>query len=86
LLYAMVGRGRESLNLLGQAIEHDPNDIESMALALEWLFTLTREGKVVRSRAEDLQLARSYGTAYLAVGGPDEALVRRWVEYFEKQK
>ncbi len=81
----MSGRGPEAADLLSQAIASNPDDVESLALALEWLYSVSRDGKAFRSRSEDLQLARTYAAQYLKVGGPDEPLVRRWQAYFEQQ-
>src|SRR6185436_14932709 len=86
ILYGMSGRGREAADLLSQAIASNPDDVDSMALALEWLYSVSRDGMAFHTRSEDLQLARTYAAQYLKVGGPDEALVRRWQAYFEQQR
>lgn len=85
LLYATSGRASEAAELLNRAIASNPDDVDSLALALEWLYTVNRDGHAFRSREEDAQLARTYAAQYLKVGGPDEPLVRRWQEYFEQQ-
>jgi len=71
---------------LNRSIASNPDDVESLALALEWLYSVSRDGKAFRTRSEDAQLARTYAAQYLKTGGPDEALVRRWQEYFDSQK
>ena len=86
LLYGTAGRGREAADLLSQAIASNPDDVESLALALEWLYSTSRDGKTFHTRAEDVQRARTYAEQYLKIGGPDEPLVRRWQSYFEQQK
>jgi len=86
VLYGMSGRGREAADLLSQAIASNPDDVDSLALALEWLYSASRDGMAFRTRSEDLQLARRYAAQYLKTGGPDESLVRRWQAYFEEQK
>ena len=86
IVYAMSGRAGEAADLLNRSITSNPDDVESLALALEWLYSVSREGKAFRTRSEDLQLARTYAAQYLKTGGPDEALVRRWQEYFDSQK
>lgn len=85
MLYGMAGQAPEALELLHRSIASNPDDVESMALALEWLYSVNRDGKAFRTRAEDIQRARSYAEQYLKVGGSDAALVRRWQEYFEQQ-
>ena len=85
LLYATSGRGPEAADLLSQAIASNPDDVDSLALALEWLYSVSRDGKAFRTRSEDLQRARMYAAQYLKIGGPEEPLVRRWQLYFEQQ-
>jgi VWFA-related protein len=86
ILYAMSGRARNAADLLSQSIASNPDDVESLALALEWLYSVHRDGQAIHSRAEDLELARRYAADYLKIGGPDEPLVRRWQSYFDQQK
>jgi tetratricopeptide (TPR) repeat protein len=86
VLYGTAGRGREAADLLSQAIASNPDDVDSLALALEWLYSTSRDGKAFHTRAEDVQRARTYAEQYLKIGGPDEPLVRRWQSYFETQK
>jgi len=86
VLYGMSGRGREAADLLNQAIASNPDDVDSLALALEWLYSASRDGMAFHTRSEDLQLARRYAAQYLKTGGPDQPLVRRWQAYFEQQK
>ncbi|MGC4084455.1 MAG: tetratricopeptide repeat protein [Vicinamibacterales bacterium] len=86
LLYAMAGRAPEAVALLQQTIASNPDDVESLALALEWLYSVHRDGQTLRSQSDDVQMARTYAAQYLKAGGPDEALVRRWQAYFEQQQ
>jgi hypothetical protein len=60
--------------------------VDSLSLALEWLYSVNRDGMAFHTPAEDVQRARAYAAQYLKIGGPDEALVRRWQAYFEEQK
>ncbi|HUR35956.1 MAG TPA: VWA domain-containing protein [Vicinamibacterales bacterium] len=85
ILYAMSGRGGEAADLVNRAIASNPDDVESLALALEWLYTVTRDGQAFHSRSEDVQRARTYAAQYLKIGGPDGPLVRRWQAYFDAQ-
>ena len=85
MLYGMNGRAPEALDLLGKSITSNPDDVDSMVLALEWLYSVSRDGKAFRTRAEDVQLALTYAEQYLKTGGPDAALVRRWQAYFGEQ-
>ena len=65
LMYGMSGRGREAADVLNQSIASNPDDVDSLALALEWLYSVSRDGKAFHSRSEDLQLARTYAAQYL---------------------
>ena len=38
------------------------------------------------SPAEDAKVARTYANAYIKAKGPQQALVRRWIEYIEKNE
>ena len=64
ILYGMSGRAQEAADLLSQAVASNPDDVDSLALALEWLYSVNRDGKAFRTRSEDVQLARTYAAQY----------------------
>lgn len=85
LLYATFGQGREAVRTLARHIEYDPADIEALGLGVEWMYHLRLSNAVAYSRPEDLTRARGYADRYAAGKGPQQALVRQWIEYLEKR-
>jgi TolA-binding protein len=85
LLYATFGQGREAMRTLDRYLESAPNDVDALFMAVEWMYNLRLAGAIVRSRAEDAQLARRYGDAYVKAKGPQAALVRQWLEFLDKR-
>ena len=81
-LYATFGRGREAVRLLELHVENRPDDAESARLAVEWMYQIHAAGGVVHNRNEDMRLARAWAARY--GNGPQQALVRQWVEFVER--
>jgi Tfp pilus assembly protein PilF len=86
LLYATFGQGREAVRTLDRHIEHYPEDAEALALAVEWMYHLRLSNAAAYSRAEDQKRARAYADQYVKTKGLQQALVRQWVDYLEKQR
>jgi len=85
ILYATFGQGREAVRTLARHLEHDPADIEALALGVEWMYHLHLSNATAYSRAEDLKRARGYADRYAGTKGVQQALVRQWMEYLEKR-
>ena len=85
ILYATFGQGREAVRTLARHLEHDPADIEALALGVEWMYHLHLSNATAYSRAEDLKRARGYADRYAGTKGLQQALVRQWMEYLEKR-
>jgi tetratricopeptide (TPR) repeat protein len=83
-LYATFGQGREALRTLERHLAARPDDTESLALGVEWIYHLHTSGAVAHSAAEDLKLARSYAAAYATANGSQLPLVTQWMEALEK--
>jgi VWFA-related protein len=86
LVYATFGQGAEAVRTMRRHLEAQPRDLEMLAMAVEWLYTLNSLGAFAQSAAEDLRLARSYAEAYEKAGGPQAALVKQWVGFMEAQR
>ncbi len=85
LLYATLGNGGDAVRSMERFVSDHPTDERSLFLTLQWLFNIHRAGAVVRTRADDLQLARGYAGRYLMTKGPDLPLVKQWLDYLEKE-
>jgi tetratricopeptide (TPR) repeat protein len=83
LLYGMFGQGREAVRTLARHIEAQPNDLEALALGVEWTYHLHLAGTTATTRAEDVKRARAYADSYAKAKGPQAALVRQWMEYLQ---
>jgi VWFA-related protein len=83
LLYGMFGQGREAVRTLARHIEAQPNDLDALALGVEWTYHLHLSGTTATTRAEDLKRARAYADSYAKAKGPQAALVKQWMEYLQ---
>ena len=81
-VYATFGRGREAVQLLERYLERSPSDVELARVGVEWLYQVHLAGRVVHNRADDLKLARDWAARY--GNGPQQALVRQWLDVLER--
>jgi VWFA-related protein len=84
VISATFGQGQQAVRLLERYIEVHPGDADALQLGVEWLYHLKLARTAARTPAEDVRLARRYTDAYIKAKGPQQALVRRWMEYLEK--
>ena len=82
---ANIGRGRDAVRTLERYLAVHPDDRDALFLGVEWIYTVHAAGGAVRTRAEDVRLARGYADAYEKASGPQLALVKQWMAYLEKQ-
>jgi tetratricopeptide (TPR) repeat protein len=82
-VYATFGRGQDAVRLLEQYLEKSPDDAEAALVGVEWMYQIHSAGRVVHSREEDLNLARTWAVRYGK--GPREALVRQWLDVMERE-
>ena len=84
IIYATFGQGQQAVRMLERYIEAHPNEPEALQLGVEWIYHLKLAHAAARTPAEDVKLARSYADAYVKARGPQQALVRRWIDYLER--
>jgi tetratricopeptide (TPR) repeat protein len=82
-LYATFGQGREAMRMLQRHLEAYPEDVDALALGVEWIYLLHTSGAVARTRAEDVKLARQYAETYARANGAQLALVGQWMNALE---
>jgi hypothetical protein len=85
VLYAISGRGRDAVRSIEQVVAANRTDLDAVFLGLQWLFVLDRAGVSVRSREEDLQLARLFAGRYAQANEPNQPLAAAWLTYLEKE-
>ena len=86
MLYGTFGRGREAVRTLERYLDDRQDDRHAYFLAVQWLYTVHAAGAVVHNRTEDRKRAHEYADAYLRARGPQAALVKQWVDYFDSEK
>jgi VWFA-related protein len=86
MLYATFGRGREAVRTIQRYLAQRSDDRDALFFAVQWLYTVHAAGAAVHGRAQDLQLAREYATAYERAGGPQTPLVKQWMNFLEGEK
>jgi VWFA-related protein len=86
ILYATFGLGREAVRTMERHLAQAPDDTESLALAVEWIFVLHSSGAVARTRADDVSTARTYAAAYERLNGPALPLVKEWIGALEARR
>jgi VWFA-related protein len=79
LIYAAFGRSADAVRMLQRYLAAQPDDTESLALGVEWLYTLRAANQSVL--AEDLEQARAYGARYRKLDGPEIELVQLWLDF-----
>ena len=65
-------------------LEKNPEDVESLQMAVEWIYHLKLARAAARTPADDLARARGYADAYARLKGPQQALVKQWIDYLGK--
>ncbi|MFN7917742.1 MAG: VWA domain-containing protein [Vicinamibacterales bacterium] len=85
VISATFGQGQQAVRLLTRHLAANPNDVESLQLGVEWTYHLKLARASARTPAEDLALARTWAAAYQRLKGPQQPLVRRWMQYLEKK-
>ena len=85
LVYATFGQGDQAVRSLERHIAAHKDDTEALFLGVEWIYQLHSAGAAAHSPAEDVKLARSYADAYAKTKGPQQALVKQWMEFLEKK-
>jgi hypothetical protein len=83
VLYATFGLGREAVRTIERHLAHATDDVDTLALAVEWIYVLHSSGAVARTRGEDVAAARGYTAAYERLNGPALPLVREWMSALE---
>jgi VWFA-related protein len=84
VINATFGQGQQAVRLLQRYIEAHPNEPDALQLAVEWIYHLKLAHTAARTPAEDVRLARTYADAYIKAKGPQQALVKQWMEYLER--
>jgi len=78
---ALRHRPREALALLDEYIARHASDADALLLALRLLYEARSAGGRILSAADDAASARRYAELFKAAGGPNQALVDRWVAF-----
>ena len=84
MLNATTGRGLEAFQMLQTYLAVNDADSGALYLGVQWLYQIHSNGGVVRDRAEDLALARTYAANYARVNGPKQPLVNQRLDYLRK--
>ncbi len=82
IAHALAGNRDEALEALGAHVESHRDDLGALFLATRLLFDRHVESPLL-GRERDLLLRRARG--YVAAGGPEQAVVARWLKYVEGQ-
>lgn len=85
LIAATFGQGQLAVQLMARYLEEHPDDVESLQLGVEWVYHLKLARTAARSPADDVAMARAWADAYIKANGPQQPLVRRWMEFLEKK-
>ena len=84
MIAATFGQGQQAVRLLARHLEANPNEPETLQLGVEWIYHLKLARAAASTPADDVKLARAYADAYVKAKGPQQALVKQWMEYLEK--
>ena len=84
IIYATFGQGQQAVRLLERYIETHPDEPDALQLGVEWIYHLKLARTAARTPADDVKLARAYADAYLKTKGLQQALVKQWIAFLEK--
>jgi VWFA-related protein len=83
MVAATFGQGQQAVRLLARHLEAHPDDVEALQLGVEWNYHLKLAHTAARTPVDDARLARTYADAYAKTKGPQQALVRQWIQFIE---
>jgi tetratricopeptide (TPR) repeat protein len=83
---ALAGRRDEAIKTLGPYLDRHPGDTAAIILAARVLFEAHTAGTAAVSAAADRELATRLSALYRAAGGPEQALLDRWVVFIRQSK
>jgi hypothetical protein len=83
MVAATFGQGQQAVRLLARHLEAHPDDVEALQLGVEWIYHLKLAHTAARTPVDDARLARTYADAYAKTKGPQQALVRQWIQFIE---
>jgi tetratricopeptide (TPR) repeat protein len=86
MLYATFGSGREATRTLERYLEERRDDREACFMAVQWIYLVHAAGAYVQNRAEDIKAAHAYADAYDRARGPQQALVKQWLDFLDNEK
>ena len=84
IVYATFGQGQQAVRLLERYIDANPNDVDALQLAVEWIYHLKLARTAAQSPSDDVKAAKTFADKYIQAKGPQQALVRQWLAYLEK--
>ena len=84
VIAATFGQGQQAVRLLARYLDANPNDPEALQLGVEWIYHLKLARAAANTPAEDVKRARAYADAYAKTKGPQQALVKQWMEFLER--
>lgn len=83
---ASLGRGAQAFARLETYLAGGHDDPAALYVAIDWLHQLHAARTSVHGIAEDVALARTWADRYAKAGGPNLAVVRRWVEELSRER
>ena len=81
----LFGRPKDGLVALDRHLAAHPDDQHALFVAVQAIYGVGAAGGAVESPAQDLARARAYTGAYARLGGSQQALVTRWLDFLEKR-
>jgi VWFA-related protein len=81
LVYATFGRSADAVRMLQRYLAARSDDAESLALGVEWLYTLQTAGPPAATAAGNLEQALAYAARYRELNGPEIELLQLWLDY-----
>ena len=86
MAYVMAGHGGDALDTLDPYFGRHPEDHARLFVAMRLLYETTTAGRSIGTPEQDRARFERYATAYLAAGGPEDALVEQWLKYMQSPR
>ena len=76
-----LGQHEQAYTTITPYLDRNPKDADALMVALQAIYQVHAEGKSIESGDQDKVKAAQYAKSYAAAGGPNTALVDKWLEF-----
>jgi tetratricopeptide (TPR) repeat protein len=76
-----VGQHEQAYATVTPFLTRNPSDADALMVALQAIYQVHAEGKAIETAEQDIANAEKYAHVYALTGGPNQALVEKWLQF-----